>query len=354
MLKIDIHDSDMWNEIHQEHVTIPAAIKVNEKILSEIAQEVKLRKIRSVILVGRGSSEHAEQVAKYFFEVKCGMFVEIFSPSVITLYQSKLDFSDKLVIGISQCGEAKDVWTVLQTAQKQGAITVSITNANPCTMSQIDKYYVNLGCGKELSFTAAKSYLSQTALLVSLGAMIAGDTDYSNQLNNVDKLISDCYQPLERDILQAIPLFRNVSDIMIVGRGYSYAVALETELKIQEASYTSGRAYSSADYQHGPISTTNRYTPFIFFLTDAETDTTTVQLLQKLQKDFHISTMVVTNKPEYYDLGDYCVKLPESCEGAISVFGLAIFSQLFACILSFARGFNPDKPTGLSKVTVTY
>lgn len=352
MFSVSVHDSDMWDEIHLEHETVQNSLRMNRPVLEKIAEEVKKRNTKNVVFVGRGSSEHAEQYARYLFEIECGMFAEIFSPSVITHYHSDIDFSDKLVIGISQCGEAKDVFTVLKSAEQQGAIVVSVTNTDKCLMRNVGEY-INLECGVEHSFTAAKSYLCQAALMMELCYLITDNSEKLQELDNISSLIQDCYGE-ENDIRDAIPMFRNASDIMVIGRGFSYAVALEAELKIQEASYTRGRAYSSADYQHGPISTTEKFTPFIFFLADANTDNSTIELIDKLKKDFDISTLVVTNKKQYTNLGDYSVLIPERAEGEFSLYGLAVFSQLFACILSFARGYNPDKPHGLSKVTVTY
>lgn len=353
MIDVNVKDSYMWDEIHLEHTIIPKSIEKNKEVLKKIALEVNNKKIKTAILVGRGSSEHALQVAKYFYEIECGMFAEIFNPSVITRYNAKLDFSDKLVIGISQCGEAKDVWTVLQTAKEQGATVVSITNNANCLMSNIDNYFIDLQIGKENSYTAAKSYLSQAILSLYLGALIKGDEKIACELESCGMLIEKAYAA-ESGIREAMPLFRNVENIMIIGRGYSYAVALELELKIQEASYTSGRAYASSDYQHGPISTTPRFTPFVVFLTDEKTDDSTVELIKKLKENSKITALIVTNKEEYLGLGDYSILMPKEGEGYMSLLTNAVFSQMFACLLSFARGYHPDKPNGLSKVTVTF
>ena len=64
----------------------------------------------------------------------------------------------------SQCGEAKDVYTVLEKCQNQGGIAVSVTNEHECLMRNVGNYYINCECGKETSFTAAKSYMSQMVI----------------------------------------------------------------------------------------------------------------------------------------------------------------------------------------------
>ena len=91
---------------------------------------------------------------------------------------------------------------------------------------------------------------------------------------------------IEEQVKKSVPLFRNVQDILLLGRGFSYAVANETELKIMEASYTNAKAYSSCDYPHGPIATTKRFIPVIFFLTDEKTNDSTIKLIEKIKKDF--------------------------------------------------------------------
>ena len=64
--------------------------------------------------------------------------------------------------------------------------------------------------------------------------------------------------------------------------------------------------------------------------------------------------IVVTNNEKYITMANEAVLLPKEAEGVAGVFGMAVFSQLFACLLSLARGYNPDEPIGLSKTTVTF
>ena len=74
----------------------------------------------------------------------------------------------------------------------------------------------------------------------------------------------------------------------------------------------------------------------------------------EIKKDFSVSTLVVTNNEKYITMANEAVLLPKEAEGVAGVFGMVVFSQLFACLLSLARGYNPDEPIGLSKTTVTF
>ena len=351
MFDLALDTSDFWKEIHEQPIHIERAFEKNKEAIQKLIFEVKEKKIDHIMLVGRGSSEHALQVARIVCEVYVGIPASICSPSNLTQYKGKLDLSHSLTIGVSQCGEAQDVYAVLRECEKQGGISLSITNEANCLMRKIS-HYMNCGCGKELSFTAGKSYICQVVILVSIMLELGGKDSQQWVCDAIDI----CKETLciSDKIKEVLPLFRNVNNICILGRGYSYAVGLEAELKIQEASYTNARVYSSADYQHGPIAATDRFTPFIVYLTDENTNKTTVDLVVKLKEIFHISTFVITNKKEYCSLGDSYLMIPKKAEGIHSIVADVVVSQVFACMLSFARGYHPDKPTCLSKVTVTF
>lgn len=355
MLKYDVRKSNMWREVHEEAQIMKRVIEINTPVVKKICEDVVAKKIRKVVLVGRGSSEHALIVGKYAFEVFTPLVASMSSPSVITRYDGKIDLKDTLTIGVSQCGEAKDVYTVLRRCQDEGGIAVSVTNERDCLLRKVGTHYINCECGKETSFTAAKSYMAQVLILMLIVAYLSGEEMLIRQIEKSPEIISACMdRTIEEQIKNSIPLFRNARDILILARGFDFAVAQETELKIMEASYTNAKAYSSCDYPHGPIATTDRFIPAVFFLADSYTDESTVQLLEKMKRDFKISALVVTNKEKYRDLGEAVVMLPEEAEGIPGIFGLIVFSQLFSCLLAISRGYNPDEPLGLSKTTVTF
>lgn len=355
MYEYDVSKSNMWREVHEQPEIIRHVIDVNLPIIENICKEVDNRNISKVLLVGRGSSEHALLVGKYAFEIYTDKLTSMAYPSIITLLDGKLDLSDVLTIGVSQCGEAKDVYTVLEKCQNQGGIAVSVTNEHECLMRNVGNYYINCECGKETSFTAAKSYMSQMVITLLFAAVLSHDEKVLEQIKKAPDIIEQSLcKNIEEQVKKSVPLFRNVQDILLLGRGFSYAVANETELKIMEASYTNAKAYSSCDYPHGPIATTNRFIPVIFFLTDEKTNDSTIKLVEKIKKDFSVSTLVVTNNEKYITMANEAVLLPKEAEGVAGVFGMVVFSQLFAYLLSLARGYNPDEPIGLSKTTVTF
>ncbi len=344
-------NSKLWKEIFEQPTAIQHSLAINRPIIAEIAAKVRERKLKNVVLIGRGSSDHANILARYLFEIHTDMIAMICAPSVITAYSGKVDYSDSLVIGVSQSGGARDVYEVMKHAKQQGALTVSITNVRGSLMTTVGDYHLNNECGPETSVTAAKSYMTQITLLSCFVAEISQDPKLLAQMDQLSDIVKDALA-LVPQVETLVPYIRNCDKVLLFGRGLLHALTLETELKIQETSYFDARAYASSDYRHGPIATSQRIVPAIFFIADPQTDYCPIDLLKTLKKQ-HVNCIVVSGDPAICELGDQSVLLPNHVVGLPAVFAGAVFSQMFSCLLSIARGYNPDEPVGVSKNTVT-
>ncbi len=347
-----LEESKLWLEIHQQPQAIRQSLLINRPILQEIAYEVHRRKITTVVLVGRGSSDHANLVARYLFEIYTPMIVSIGTPSIITAYAGKVDYSNVLMVGVSQSGGAKDVFEMMDACHKQGGLVVSITNVRDSLMTTTGSYAINNECGQETSITAAKSYLTQLTLLTALVAEISRDESLLAEVGRLADTVEDALE-LEDQVETMIPAFRDVRKVMLFGRGMLSALTMETELKIQETCYLDARAYASSDYRHGPVASTELFIPSIFFIADKQTDYCPLDLLARLKREYQIYACVVTNKPELVPEADLTIILPSHCDGIRAVYASAVVSQMFACLLSIARGYDPDNPVGVTKNTVT-
>lgn len=349
---MDTNQSKLWKEIHQQDYCVQECLKYNLPIIKKIAQDIKERHIQNIIFAARGSSDHAAQVAKYVFEIYTDMFVTIAAPSTITCYHNNQNYKNVVVIGISQSGGAQDVYQVMKKCVNDGGICVSITNEPDCLMSTIGDYRLNNHCGEETSITAAKSYMTQLTILIALAAYVSLNKDLLSLLDELPQIIKDSYS-LENQVRTIIPLVRNTKQLMIFGRGLLYGLAQESELKIQETSYLDARCYAASDYQHGPIATALRFVPNLFFIADRQTNESIIVLHQRLKKERKIFSIIITNEREIAQLADASILIPQQYDGLKAVFVCAVISQMFACLLSLSRGYNPDNPEGVSKHTVT-
>lgn len=151
---IDTSSSVFWKEIFEQPQAVTACLSANRGICRQIAEEVKSRGIKTAVLVGRGSSDHANLVGRYLLEVKCGMVASISAPSVVTAYKAAPDYSNVLMIAVSQSGGAQDIYEVMKACDSQGGVCVSITNTEGSLMTKAGKYHINNHCGPEKSITA--------------------------------------------------------------------------------------------------------------------------------------------------------------------------------------------------------
>src|SRR5881394_1573650 len=118
----------MLEEIAQQPAALVRTLQLERAKIARLGKFLKERDIDLIVLVARGSSDNAALFGRYLLEISTGIPVSLAAPSVHTLYHTKFDLRDALVIGISQSGEGTDVNLVLENARRCGATTLAITN----------------------------------------------------------------------------------------------------------------------------------------------------------------------------------------------------------------------------------
>ena len=347
-----MNNSIMFQEIQEEPAALRECIEQNQVMVKFLAEEIRSKNPSYLVLAARGTSCNAAKFAKYVFETYVGLPVMIAAPSVLTKYGGKLKLSNAVVVGISQSGAAQDVCSLIDRGNRDGSLTVAITNTEGSLLSQRAKFHLNCCAGLEKSLAATKTFLCQLALLTQLSAQLSGEPrllDLVKRLPRIAAAMLDRTQELSRMAHR----YRFMNECFILARGLNYPIALEFGIKTQETSFVRSRAYSVANFTHGPIAMLRDFIPVFVLATDAATDENTCEMIKRL-KNQRCDVCVITNKQEIADLaGGNAVLLPPECEGVAGGFACATVIQLFACELSVQRGNNPDAPEGLTKVTVT-
>src|SRR5262249_30058861 len=128
--------SFMLTEIEQQPAALERTIQRERNRIARFAQSLKQRRPRLIVLVARGSSDNAALFGRYLLEISIGISVSLAAPAVHTVYHTKFDFADTLVIGISQSGEGPDINMVLENSRHCGATTLAITNEANSTMAR--------------------------------------------------------------------------------------------------------------------------------------------------------------------------------------------------------------------------
>ena len=156
----------------------------------------------------------------------------------------------------------------------------------------------------------------------------------------------------EREAARLARAIGRARQIVVLGRGFEFASALECALKIKELARVWAEPYSSADFLHGPIAVVGPSTPVLLFAsrgaTVAEARSTVIRLRRRKARVY-----AVTNDPGLADRVDGAILLERPLSAALTPITFAVVAQLLAIALARSHGLDPERPAGLSKVTRT-
>ncbi len=340
----------MWKEIMEQPAVLKNCFDENYDTVLKIADTVKSQNIRYGVIAARGTSDHAGIYGKYMMETYAGIPVGLAAPSVTSMYGADINFSSGMVIGISQSGEAKDVLSVLKAANKKGAVTVGITNYVDSPIAKEANFHLWCNAGPEKSVAATKTFTAQMMILGMLAGALSESNAVFDELKKVPDLIKTTLDDHEK-INGFVNRYTYAQEFFILARGFNYAIALESGLKIQETTYIRAKAYAVSDFYHGPFAMLTPQIPVIMYATEGPLLGDANNMLDKLA-DKNLEVIVVSNDQDSLNKGAESFKIPK-CHVSVAPFLCAAFAQMFACKLSLSKRLNPDKPRDLNKVTIT-
>ncbi len=340
----------MLAEIEQQPEVIERTINREGPKIAAFGARLKARPPRLIVLVARGSSDNACLFGRYLLEMSTGIPVSLAAPSVCTLYKSKLDLRDTLVIGVSQSGEGVDINMVLTSAKKAGATTLAITNEAQSTMAGLTDETFLIHAGREKSVAATKTYTGQL-LIFHLLARAMSDSLAKLEVERIPELASRSLT-LKSQIQELVQRYTFMEKCIVIGRGLNYCNAFEFSIKLMETCYIVAERFSGADFLHGPIALISPRFPVFMIAPPGPTLKGSREILTKL-KELGAETLVVSSEENVCKMASRAIKLPEKVDEMLSTIPYAIPAQLFAGYLAAERGLSPDKPRSLEKVTRT-
>lgn len=350
-------DTLMWKELNETPRVLRGIMPENEAVMAALVREVREKNVRNVTGAARGTSDHALTFFKYATEILTDMKVGLAACSTVTMYDGLVNYGDNLVIGVSQSGRAADVLAVLERAKAQGAVTVAVTNNTESPMAKAAKYHLYCACGEEKSVAATKTFSAQVFLLLWLAARLADNGEVLARLPKVGDGLQARAEALGKAADAAVPFVKDIQNGFILSRGLTYALALESTLKLQETSYIMMKGYAESDFQHGPMAMVGDgtpvivYAPKIGFGTPSQEENRRADFAKMLTKLAELKAEVLVVSDD--DVYPGAIKIEGAGSELFTVFDLALFAQMLACKVSCAVGNNPDSPRALKKVTVT-
>lgn len=338
-------------EIAEQPEAIHRLLHEEADNITKIAAAIQEFNPTFVWIAARGTSDNAARYAQYLMSIQAGVAVGLATPSVHTLYGAQPDLSRALVIGISQSGKAADVRQVLLDGLKQGALTLAITNDANSPMAQTAQHHLYLHAGDEIAVAATKTYTTQLAAIAALVTAWTNNTQQQTQLSHLPHQLSETLK-----LSEAIPTwaerYRYMERIAVIGRGYNYATAFEISLKIKEMCRITGEEYSEADFRHGPIAVVERGFPVIVVAPQSKPLPLLIDLLESLRQR-HAECLIISNAEQTWTYATKQLPLPDGLPEWLSPICAVLPGQVFARQLAQHKGYDVDKPEGLTKVTVT-
>ena len=340
----------MLAEIQQQPAALERTISREARRVAIFAESLKRRGIRLIILVARGSSDNAALFGRYLLEISTGIPVSLAAPAVHTLYRTKMNLRDALVVGISQSGESSDINLVLENATRSQATTLAITNEAGSALTRIADETFLIHAGRERSVAATKTYTGQLMIFHLLASALSEKRRFAD----VERLPELAARSLgmRPQVEEIVERYAFMDHCVVVGRGLNYANAYEFAIKLMETCYVVAERFSPADFLHGPIAMVERDFPAFLFAPPGKTLAGTKELLGKLTK-LGAETVVISSENGLLKAATRGLRIPDRISEMLSPIPYIIPAQLFAALLAEAKGLSPDRPRSLAKVTRT-
>lgn len=343
--KTSLMRAEIWEQ--------PAALRRTlDALLPEAAQIAALAKeTNQVMFIARGSSDNAAVYGSYLLQVHSGRLATLGSPSIATDYGAKMDLSGVLAVAVSQSGRTEEIVDTMSWAAQCGARTVGITNGVDSPLSENADVALITQAGDELAVPATKTYTSQLAALAVLALGLGADLD-PGPLRSIPDSVEETLSAPTDQLDEIVARLVDVSGAVISGRGMAFSTALEAALKLKEACYLHAMGMSYADLLHGPIAVVDARTPAVLISAASGPALPSVVALAERVRAAGSFAYAIGGGPALAGAADLAVRIPDLPEW-LAPFNLIVPAQLLTERLSRAKGFDPDTPRSLNKVTQT-
>ncbi len=338
-------------EIAEQPVALERLLQ-HEREIARIATLMRGRRPALVRMVGHGSSDNAASYGVYAFGLLPHWTATRDSITLAVHYASPLDFSESVVIGLSQSGQTPDVVEYVERARHGGAFTIALTNDPRSALAAAAEATIPLEAGPELAVAATKTYVNTLGALVLLAGHVAGQGPrIVESVRRTAALLADALPEFERATASLAMPFAYTGRMFVIGRGVEFATAREIALKLLETCRVAAEPLTATDLAHGPVAALD---PLFPVWAIASPDATLPAVQEAALRIHEMGATVVASGTAAASVAGsrYVIPVPAPDEPLLSPLLSVVPGQLFAGALARARGLDPDAPHGLSKITL--
>ena len=344
VLPQSIESTQMFTEAASASDAVRAQLRHDAAAIAAIGAQLRRLAPRAVITCARGSSDHAATYAKYLIETRAGVLTASAAPSVSSVYGVSQDLRGCLFIALSQSGRSPDLLAAVAAAKAAGATILALCNSPGAPLIAAADLVIELRAGVETSVAATKSFLATLAALIRLVAAWRQDAELESSL---DALPAQMDRSWALDWSAALAPLESAAHLYVVGRGLGLGAAQETALKCKETCGLHAEAFSSAELRHGPYALLGEGFPALLLAQPDATQPGVAALGAELAR--RGVPVVIAGAHS-----DGAVMLP-TVPAIAEIAPLLLVQSAYRLIAALAlrRGFDPDHPPHLRKITET-
>jgi glutamine---fructose-6-phosphate transaminase (isomerizing) len=313
----------------------------------------------NILITACGTSWHSALIAEFMIEELARVPVEVEYASELR-YRNPIISDKTLCIVISQSGETADTLAAMWEAQRRGARTLGIVNVVGSTIARESDGGIYIHAGPEIGVASTKAFTSQVTALALFALKLARlrglpQAEGCRIVEAMQKLPGQIGEILETApaIEKIAEQFKDSSNFLYLGRGYSFPAALEGALKLKEISYIHAEGYPAAEMKHGPIALIDENMPVVFIAPhDSVFDKIVSNIHEVKARGGQVIALTSRDEPALARKLDYEIRIPETIDMFTPILA-SVPLQLLAYYIAVKRGANVDQPRNLAKsVTV--
>ena len=341
--------------------TLSSYVRQADQTVALPQMDFDLSSIERMTIVACGTSFYAGMVGKYWIEEFARVPVDIDVASEFRYREPPLP-KGGLALFISQSGETADTLAALRYCKAQGQTIAAIVNVPTSTMAREADLLLPIHAGPEIGVASTKAFTCQLAVLAALAAKLAvvkGGMDRAEEQEVVRHLLEapaalNSALDHDEDIAAMAPLIAPARDVLYLGRGPDYPMALEGALKLKEISYIHAEGYASGEMKHGPIALIDEHVPVIVIAPSGPLFEKTVSNMQEVRARGG-KIVLISDREGLEEAGEGClatIEMPR-VHPLIAPLIYAVPVQLLAYHVALVKGTDVDQPRNLAKsVTV--
>src|ERR1700704_5607424 len=356
----------MAKEIHEQpevvgHTLARYVDMATERVALPLKLPFDFKDIQRISIVACGTASYAGFIAKYWFERLSRVPVELDVASEFRYREAPLRKGD-LAIFISQSGETADTLAALRYAKSQGVHTLSVVNVAGSTIARESETVLPTLAGPEIGVASTKAFTCQLMVLAAI-ALAAGkargelsDADEARLVHGlveIPRLMAAALatepqiEKLARDIAKS-------KDVLYLGRGTSYPLALEGARKLKEISYIHAEGYAAGELKHGPIALVDEQTPVVILAPfDSYFEKSASNMSEVMARGGQVVFITDPEGERHAPAGARVVVTAPRCDPLIAPLVMSAPIQLLAYHVAVQKGADVDQPRNLAKsVTV--